>query len=121
MKKVQVWMHNDETDLPSGRYFSDAPWRDAEILPPPKIWGGDIPNNRIPNLTMNFDFETSQPKMWPIRLTKAHWAVLLPGLRKGKYTLRCRSIDDKGFAQPLPRPFRKSGHAAIHRVSLVVG
>jgi hypothetical protein len=44
----------------------------------------------------------------------------MPGLPAGDYTLRCRTVDEKGIAQPLPRPFRKSGHAAIESVSLKI-
>jgi DMSO/TMAO reductase YedYZ molybdopterin-dependent catalytic subunit len=121
LKKVQVWIHNNTDELPKGdKYFSQAPWWDAEILSPPEVWGGDIPNNRIPKSTMSFDSESGHPKTWPIRLSKAHWAVLHPGLPPGKYTLRCRTIDENGIAQPLPRPFRKSGHAAIEQLSLTV-
>jgi len=46
--------------------------------------------------------------------------VLLPGLPAGKYTLRCRTVDENGIAQPLPRPFKKSGRAAIEQVGLTV-
>jgi DMSO/TMAO reductase YedYZ molybdopterin-dependent catalytic subunit len=122
LKKVQVWIHNEAEDLPAGdKYFATAPWRDAEILPPPKTWGGDIPDNQIPAPTHGFDPATGQPKSWPLRLTKAHWAVLLPGLPAGEYTLRCRTIDQNNNAQPMPRPFRKSGRAAIEEVRLTVG
>jgi len=38
----------------------------------------------------------------------------------GEYTLRSRTIDEKGIAQPMPRPFRKSGHAAIEEKSVTV-
>jgi hypothetical protein len=38
----------------------------------------------------------------------------------GEYELRCRSIDLNGVAQPMPRPFPKSGRAEIQRVSLTV-
>ena len=61
-----------------------------------------------------------RPKAWPMRLSKVHWATLLPGLTAGEYTLRSRTVDEKGQAQPMPRPFRKSGHAAIEQVNLVV-
>jgi DMSO/TMAO reductase YedYZ molybdopterin-dependent catalytic subunit len=121
LKKVQVWIHNDDKELPSDdKYFTKAPWRDAEILPPPKTWGGEIPDNRIPDSTYGFDSETGQPKTWPMRLTKAHWAALLPGLPVGKYTLRCRTIDASGIAQPMPRPFRTSGRAQIGHVRFTV-
>jgi hypothetical protein len=55
-----------------------------------------------------------------MRLAKVHWAILLPPLAKGEYTLRCRTVDEKGIAQPLPRPFRKSGHAALESVNISV-
>ena len=53
-------------------------------------------------------------------MAKVHWAALLPGVAAGEYTLRCRTIDEKGIAQPLPRPFRKSGHAAIEEKTVMV-
>jgi DMSO/TMAO reductase YedYZ molybdopterin-dependent catalytic subunit len=121
LKKVQVWIQNNKEDLPTGdKYFTMAPWRDAKILPPPKIWGGGIADNKIPSPTHGFDPKTGQPKTWPMLLTKAHWAVLHPGLPAGKYTLRCRTVDANNIAQPLPRPFRKSGRAAIQQISLTV-
>lgn len=121
LKKVQVWIHNNEDKLPEGdKYFSNAPWQDAEILPPPDKWGGDLPNNKIPSPVIGFDPDTAQPNNWPIRLAKAHWAALLPGLPEGSYTLRCRTIDKNGIAQPMPRPFKKSGRAMISQVELTV-
>ena len=47
-------------------------------------------------------------------------AALMPGLPAGDYTLRSRTIDEKGIAQPLPRPYLKSGHSAIEAVSIQV-
>ena len=121
LKKVQVWIHNDDEALPANdNYFTTAPWRDAEILPVPKTWGGDIADNRIPSPTYGFDPQTGQPKSWPMRLTKIHWAALLPGLPAGAYTLRTRTIDEKGIAQPMPRPFKKSGRAYIGEMGLIV-
>jgi hypothetical protein len=55
-----------------------------------------------------------------MRLTKVHWTALLAGLPAGEYTLRSRTIDAKGNAQPMPRPFQKSGHAAIESVDITV-
>ena len=121
LEQVQVWIHNDLEELPSDdEYFVKAPWRNAEILPPPKKWGGDLADNRIPSPTYGFDPKTDQPKIWPMRMSKAHWAALLPGLPAGKYTLRCRTIDTNGVAQPMPRPFRKSGRAKIGEMQLTV-
>jgi hypothetical protein len=120
LSKVQVWMRSNATELPAGdRYFATAPWTDAQILPPPKHWG-DLPDGKIPAGTMGFDPETGQPRSWPMRLAKIHWAALLPGIPAGEYTLRCRTIDGKGIAQPLPRPFRNSGHSEIESVDITV-
>ena len=121
LSKVQVWLQpNSQPPVEGDPYFAAAPWSDVEILAPPKSWGGDIPGDRIPADTHGFDPATGQPRHWPLRLTKVHWAAVLPEVAAGKYTLRCRTVDEKGHAQPLPRPFRKSGHAAIEQVAIVV-
>jgi hypothetical protein len=44
----------------------------------------------------------------------------MPGFTAGKYVMRSRTIDAKGQAQPFPRPFQKSGNAAIEAVEIVV-
>jgi DMSO/TMAO reductase YedYZ molybdopterin-dependent catalytic subunit len=121
LSKVQVWVSRRDAELPVGdRYFSKAPWKDAIVLPPPKEWGGDLPDNKIPSPTQGFDPETGKPKSWPMLLSKAHWAALLPGLEEGEYTFRCRTVDQNGIGQPLPRPFRKSGGNVIEQVRIVV-
>lgn len=120
LSKVQVWIQPEGEEWPADDpYFSQAPWIDAQILPPPSAWGGEIPDDKIPAGTLGFD-EQQRPRQWPMRLTKVHWAVLLPPLAPGKYTLRSRAVDEKGNGQPMPRPFRKSGHATIERVAIVV-
>ncbi|MCA9109735.1 MAG: hypothetical protein KDA52_07295, partial [Planctomycetaceae bacterium] len=121
LSKVQVWIHKEGDELPeSDDYFAAAPWIDAEILPPPKAWGGGLPDNHVPSPTLGFDPQTGKPATWPMRFGKVHWAMLVDGLSPGKYTLRSRSIDDNGHAQPMPRPFRKSGHSAIELVEFEV-
>ena len=61
-----------------------------------------------------------QREEWPLRFTFAHWRAAVPPLKPGTYELRCRSIDLNGIAQPMPRPFPKSGRAEIQRVTLNV-
>ncbi len=149
VRKVQVWVRPSKGDWPADDpYYAKAPWRDAEILPPPVAgtlrvpssrgargplsdgtrsvpassvpaanWGGDLPEGKIPAETLGFD-AAGRPRAWPMRLAKVHWAALLPGLPRGDYVLLSRTIDEKGQAQPLPRPFRKSGHAGIEEVPL---
>jgi DMSO/TMAO reductase YedYZ molybdopterin-dependent catalytic subunit len=119
LSKVQVWVQPSDAALPAGdNYFTTAPWRDVDILPPPKDWGA-LPGGRIPAETFGFD-AAGVPTIWPLRLAKIHWATAIPALPAGEYTLRSRTIDAKGIAQPLPRPFRKSGHAAIEAVTFQV-
>ena len=115
MRDVSIAPADDATGItgPIGRKT------DATILGPPKSWGGTLEGDKIPAGTLGFD-DAGQPKTWPMRLGKVHWAALLPGLPAGEYVLRSRTIDSKGIAQPLPRPFRKSGHAAIESVNIKV-
>jgi len=120
LSKVQVWIQSAAVDWPEGDpYFASAPWSDAQILGPPRHWGA-LPDGKIPAHTLGFDPATGQPRTWPMRLGKVHWAAILPGLAAGKYTLRSRAIDEKGLNQPMPRPFQKSGHAAIESVDITV-
>ncbi len=101
-------------------YFTRAEWTDAHILPPPEKWHGNLPDNKLPDNLHGFDPDSGTPLRWPMRLTLAHGAGVLPGMPAGEYTLRCRSMDDRGHAQPLPRPFAKSGRNKIEEVPLVV-
>lgn len=117
---VQVSLQPKGQEKPSrDRRFTDDPWQDAQVLGPPQLWGGGLPDGRIPTATAGFT-ESGRPLTWPMRLAKIHWAVLLDGRPAGEYTFRCRTIDAAGQAQPMPRPFRKSGHAAIETVQIVV-
>jgi DMSO/TMAO reductase YedYZ molybdopterin-dependent catalytic subunit len=119
VRKVQVAIEDDaKPQTENDSTFAGLSWVDAEILDPPQDWGGELPDGQIPANT--FGFEGDKPKTWPTRLAKIHWAILWPGLPAGQYTLRSRTVDEHGHAQPMPRPFRKSGHAAIESISLTV-
>jgi DMSO/TMAO reductase YedYZ molybdopterin-dependent catalytic subunit len=118
LSKVQVWVHKKgEEWREDDPYFQTAPWIDATVLGPPKTWDA-LPEGKVPANTLGFD--DGKPKHWPMRLAKVHWAHLLDGMPPGEYTLRSRTVDEKGHGQPLPRPFRKSGHAAIETVTIKV-
>ena len=119
LSKVQVSLESKATPRPANDpHFTTAPWIDAELLAPPQHWGA-VPEGKIPANTLGFD-ATGRPKTWPLRLTNAHWAAKLPGVPAGEYTFRCRTIDEKGIAQPLPRPMRKSGFAGIESILVKV-
>lgn len=118
VSKVQVSLEPAGQASPGDPYFTQARWRDADILPPPAHWGA-IDEGQVPARTLGFD-DDGRPRTWPMRLAKVHWAALLPGVPEGDYTLRSRTVDDKGHAQPRPRPFRKSGFASIESVPIRV-
>lgn len=121
LSKVQVWVHPKDKKWPEDDpYFTKAPWADAKVLPPVTKWK-NLPGEAIPTGTYGFDVKTGRPLTWPMKLCKIHWAALLPGLSAGEYILRCRTVDEKGHAQPMPRPFRKSGRVAIEEVKIAVG
>jgi Oxidoreductase molybdopterin binding domain len=120
LTKVQVWVHADGLAWPDDDpFFATAPWKDANILPAPESWGKDLKEGKLPLPMRWFDSATGRPEHWPMRYTLAHWSSQLQ-LDAGKYVLRCRTIDSNGLAQPMPRPFMKSGRNAIHQISLTV-
>ncbi len=117
--KVQVSAESQGTKREKDPYFTTAPWLDMEILAAPETWGGGLPDDKIPPGTHGFD-SNGRPVAWPMRFSAAHWAGVHPGLPAGKYNFRCRAIDGRGFAQPMPRPLRKSGSNAIEQFTLDV-
>lgn len=121
LSKVQVWLHPHDVEWPADDpYFATAPWKDAEILRPPAKWGSDLPDGHLPEIPRQFDPSTGKPRQWPMRYAMAHWTTLLDRVMPGKYFLSCRTIDSNGLAQPMPRPFLKSGRNAIQRAILAV-
>lgn len=120
LSKAQTWLHPLGEGWPEDDpHFTRAPWRDAEILPPPTDWGAELPDGKLPP-DVRFFTKDGRPEHWPMRYTIAHWAALLKDAPAGKYELRCRSIDANGHAQPMPRPFSKSGANQIRRTLLSV-
>ncbi len=121
LKKVQTLVLPEDAErIPGDPYFTKSNWTDAHILPAPEKWDGGLPDGNLPENLHLFNQKTGTPMNWPLRLTMVHWAALLPGLPSGKYSLRCRTIDEKGHAQPMPRPLQKSGRNKIEPVSFEV-
>jgi DMSO/TMAO reductase YedYZ molybdopterin-dependent catalytic subunit len=119
--KVQVWLSPENTSPPpDDPYFTRADWQNADLLPPPDDWGGGLAGGKLPPTPRQIDPATGIPFVWPMRGTIAHWATLLEKVPPGRYEVRCRTIDANGLAQPMPRPFLKSGHNAIQSLPLVV-
>ncbi len=122
LRKVQVWISPaDAAQTANDPYFQTAPWRDMEILSAPKEWGGGLPDDKIPTPRSVLIRGRAARSPGRCGLRCVHWAGVHPGLPAGKYMLRSRAVDEMGNGQPMPRPFRKSGHAAIEEVPIAVG
>jgi DMSO/TMAO reductase YedYZ molybdopterin-dependent catalytic subunit len=113
LKRVEYWLRPDAGT--HGRIADDDPswrtavWRPCTIVPPPKDWGGTLPNGVMPRDVWGFDPKTGQPREWPMRYSWAQWSATLPPQAAGSYEFRVRSVDQNDFAQPEPRPYYKSG------------
>ena len=118
LSKVQYWLRPaDEPDPEDDLYFATAPWQDAEILPPPTDDWGAV--DALPVIRHQIGPD-GKPLDWPLRNAIVHYAALLPATPKGDYEIRVRVIDGNGVAQPLPRPYQKSGGNAIQMKELRV-
>jgi DMSO/TMAO reductase YedYZ molybdopterin-dependent catalytic subunit len=108
LARVETWLRPASAGPLDDPYCLAGDWRPADLLGPP----GEL---RTADLSLPV-----QREQWPLRYTFAHWRAVLPGVAAGEYELRCRSVDLNGIAQPMPRPYPKSGRAEIQRVSLTV-
>jgi DMSO/TMAO reductase YedYZ molybdopterin-dependent catalytic subunit len=119
LAKVQLLLTPKDSPPPKDDpHFTTAKWTDATILPLPEKWAGDIDTSRLNEV--QFDPATRQPRQWPARYTIALWAAELRDVPPGEYDVRCRTVDLAGHAQPMPRPFAKSGRNAIQTLPLIV-
>ncbi|HPM18905.1 MAG: molybdopterin-dependent oxidoreductase [Bacteroidales bacterium] len=119
LSKVQYCiMPADEPPDANDPYLALADWRDAMILPPPANWGSDLPGGKLPGNLMQIDSKTGKLVSWPLPNTIVHWAASAKIDIPGKYDLRCRTIDANGTAQPMPRPFGRSGVNAIEAAKI---
>ncbi len=121
LSKVQYLLRPAGQPLPENDpNLTGGAWLDAIMLPPPVKWGSDLPDGKLPQV-MQIDYKSSQPYTWPIPCTIVHWAALGKVNTPGEYELRCRTIDANGIAQPLPRPFGRSGINRIEVVRFIAG
>lgn len=119
LAKVQWWARPNDQPLPEDDPFhTRAPWQDATILPLQEDWHGGIATGNLH--PAQFDAESGNPREWPMRYTICRWAAQVPPLKPGVHTLRCRAIDLAGNAQPMPRPYEKSGKSGIEAIEVTV-
>lgn len=119
LKQIQYWLRDVSTPLPANDpHFTQAPWQEAQIVP---FDGSGIAGFKgTPLHPVQFDPATRSPRQWPLRHTLCRWTAKPLKLAAGKYELRCRTIDENGNAQPMPRPFPKSGKNNIQKALLEV-
>jgi len=119
LAKVQYWLCKTGQPLPANDpHFTKAPWQDAQIVPfdPDTMKGFAHANLHL----VQFDPKTKQPREWPLRYTLCRWTAEPRQLASGTYELRCRTVDKSGNAQPMPRPFPKSGKNQIQMLKVKV-
>jgi len=120
LRKVQYCVNALKAPWPADDpYRIKADWNDAVVLPPPDDWGGGLPGGKLPP-TNQTDPANGMPLEWPLRYTIVHWAALIKELNPGNYELCCRTIDENGIAQPLPRTLPRTGFNSLHIVPLLV-
>jgi DMSO/TMAO reductase YedYZ molybdopterin-dependent catalytic subunit len=117
LRRVEYWLRTDVAKLGPLRdddpAWAAAKWLPCTIAPPPKDWGGTLPNGTLPGGVWGFDPKTGQPREWPLRYSWGLWSVTLRDVPAGIYELRARAVDLNDFAQPEPRPYPKSGRNEI--------
>jgi DMSO/TMAO reductase YedYZ molybdopterin-dependent catalytic subunit len=124
LKRVEYWIRPDAGA--HGRIDDDDPaWRTARwlpctIQPPPKDWGGALPQGVMPRDVWGFDLKTGRPREWPMRYSWALWSVTLDKLAAGTYEFRVRTVDQNDFAQPEPRPYAKAGRNEVQYKGITV-
>jgi DMSO/TMAO reductase YedYZ molybdopterin-dependent catalytic subunit len=124
LKRVEYWLRPDAGK--HGQLADDDPawrtarWQPCTILPPPKDWGGTLPDGILPKDVWGFDQKTGRPKEWPMRFSWARWSVTLNNLQPGAYEFRARTVDLNEYAQPEPRPYPKSGRNEIQQRTIMV-
>ena len=92
--------------------YLNAKWQSVSIYPEPN-WASILPDDVSPRQILGFNTETGRPESWPLRYGMGYWVAKLDGLPPGHYEVRVRAVDRNGFAQPDPRPQRKSGKNAV--------
>ncbi len=126
LKRVEYWLRPEagkHGNLPADDpAWQTAKWQPCHLAPPPRDWGGNLPEGVLPKDVWGFDPATGQPREWPLRYSLAPWSVTLKDLAVGAYEFRVRTVDLNGFAQPEPRPYPKSGKNEIpYKTIMVMG
>lgn len=117
LKRVEYLLRPCAADAPAladhDEAWTTAKWIECRIAPPPRNWGGTLPQGVLPGGVWGFDARTGQPREWPMRYSWGLWSATLTNLLPGVYEFRARAVDLNDYAQPEPRPYPKSGRNEI--------
>lgn len=124
LKRVEYWLRENADRLGPLRdddpAWNTARWQPCTIAPPPRDWGGTLPQGVLPQGVFGFDPKTGRPRDWPMRYSWGLWSATLRDLQPGVYEFRARAVDLNDFAQPEPRPYPKSGRNEVQMRRIVV-
>lgn len=116
LDRVEYWVRavgRDDKRLGDGAVeLLRARWKPCRLFAPP-VWKDVLPAGVSSKDLLGFDSKTGAPLSWPTRYGMASWHASLRGLKRGIYEVYARAVDGNGFAQPEPRPTRKSGKNMI--------
>ncbi len=113
LKRVEFWLR--PASSADGKLGDNDPawktavWKPCDLMPPPDDWHSIFPHGTSTKDVWGFDRESGKPRDWPLLYSTVPWTVRIPGLPRGSYEFRARTVDLNGFAQPEPRPYQKSG------------
>ena len=116
LKHVECWVRKAGKD-PEPLADDDpellgASWKQCQIYSQPD-WNRVLPEGISPTDILGFDPSTGEPKTWPLKYGMGFWFTEINDLKPGHYEVRARAVDLNGFAQPEPRPARRSGKNAL--------
>ena len=112
LKRVEYCLRREESN-PGTSGEETERWVEGRLEDPPAQWKSILPAGVSPREILGFDSRTGKPAAWPLRYSMISWSATLKRLAPGKYSVRARSVDLNGFAQPDPRPNQKAGINAL--------
>src|SRR6185436_14099835 len=113
LKRVEYSLSRENSEPGTPDQNIGGQWIECDLEDPPADWSSLLPAGVSPGQVLGFDPGTGRPTTWPLRYSMISWSARLRALTPGRYSVRARSVDLNGFAQPEPRPNQKTGQNAL--------